>query len=232
MRAILAGPGGNNINLIIAEQVLFSIGFFSLLYSAYTLVMDRELMSDYPSAGGIISRVIRKRRLYRLVLLAGIVIGAVGISDSNPSNSPSTISTGMSLHLASAIIYLVLVALLAFQTLILAKAELRNGGSGYKHSKASFGARYGIYILLVIAQLLVVRESFAVATANDFTAANNEHLWYPLIALPEILAVMLYSIPDLVPMNSELRDRHMRSEVSGLPTTAAQSSERPTSEVP
>lgn len=43
MRAILAGSdtAGQNLNLVIAESIIYSVGFFGLLYSAYTLVLDR-----------------------------------------------------------------------------------------------------------------------------------------------------------------------------------------------
>jgi hypothetical protein len=43
LRAVLAGKesAGENLNLLIATQVLYSVGFFGLIYSAYTLVLDR-----------------------------------------------------------------------------------------------------------------------------------------------------------------------------------------------
>ena len=43
MRATLAGSAstGSNINLVIGEMIVYSVGFFGLLYSAYTLVLDR-----------------------------------------------------------------------------------------------------------------------------------------------------------------------------------------------
>ena len=43
LRAILAGSdsAGRNLNLLVAEQIIYSTGFFGLLYSAYTLVLDR-----------------------------------------------------------------------------------------------------------------------------------------------------------------------------------------------
>lgn len=43
MRAVLAGSDGaaSNLGLVIAESVVYSVGFFGLLYSAYTLVLDR-----------------------------------------------------------------------------------------------------------------------------------------------------------------------------------------------
>ena len=43
IRAVLAGSAsaGENLNLIIADEALFGIGYFSLIYSAYNLVLDR-----------------------------------------------------------------------------------------------------------------------------------------------------------------------------------------------
>lgn len=49
-----------------------------------------------------------------------------------------------------------------------------------------------------------MREAFATATIGDLTKQNNEHFWYPLVALPEILAVIIYTTPDLVPLRSKL----------------------------
>lgn len=43
MRAVLAGSdsAGGDLNLVIGEMIVYSVGFFGLLYSAYTLVLDR-----------------------------------------------------------------------------------------------------------------------------------------------------------------------------------------------
>ena len=43
IRAILAGSesAGESLGLVIADGVLSAVGYFSLLYSAYTLVLDR-----------------------------------------------------------------------------------------------------------------------------------------------------------------------------------------------
>ncbi|KAH0584681.1 hypothetical protein J132_03204 [Termitomyces sp. J132] len=199
LRAIIAGTRGNNVGLLIGAEVLFAIGFFSLIYSTYNLVLDRELLSEHTSSS-IISRVIRRRHLFRLVLLAAIVMGSVGISDINTSNDSNTISTGKSLHTTSTIIFFVLSVLVVYQALIVAKNELRYGA--YKLGKGAFG-RFQPYILLLISLLLLVREGFAMVTVNDFQKANNERLWYPLIAMPEILAVALFSIPGLVPGKRE-----------------------------
>lgn len=43
MRAVLAGSNtaGQKINVVVAEAVIYSVGFSGLLYSAYTLILDR-----------------------------------------------------------------------------------------------------------------------------------------------------------------------------------------------
>lgn len=43
MRAVLAGSESTaeNLNVVIADEALFSIGYFGLIYSAYNLVLDR-----------------------------------------------------------------------------------------------------------------------------------------------------------------------------------------------
>ena len=43
IRAVLAGSesAGETLGLVIADEVLSSVGYFSLLYSAYILVLDR-----------------------------------------------------------------------------------------------------------------------------------------------------------------------------------------------
>lgn len=72
------------------------------------------------------------------------------------------------------------------------------------HTSQSLGARHGHFILTAIAMLLLIREIFLVATLGDSSKANNEHYWYPFVATTELIAVMLYAIPGLVPTKSEL----------------------------
>ena len=84
--------------------------------------------------------------------------------------------------------------------------ELSLGKSERKADEnQSFGMKYGIYILYIISLLLLVRESFSMATVSNTFKQNNEHFWYPLVALPEILAVILFSTPGLVPHRSDLQ---------------------------
>jgi hypothetical protein len=52
---------------------------------------------------------------------------------------------------------------------------------------------------------MLVREFFLTATINDAAKQNNERLWYPLVALPEFLAVICYSVSGLVPTRAALK---------------------------
>jgi hypothetical protein len=51
---------------------------------------------------------------------------------------------------------------------------------------------------------MLVREVFLIATLNS-TKQNQESLWYPLVALPELLAVGCYSVSGLVPTRAALK---------------------------
>ncbi|KAG6888334.1 hypothetical protein C0992_008799 [Termitomyces sp. T32_za158] len=102
--------------------------------------------------------------------------------------------------MASIVIFLVLTVALAVQTVRLTLAE---GRLGFRTpGSKTLGGGHGAYILCLIAALLLVREAYTMATVN--VSKENERLWYPLFALPELLAVIFYATPGLVPPRSEL----------------------------
>lgn len=43
MRALLAKSesAGENSDLVLSQQIIYGVGFFGVLYSAYTMVLDR-----------------------------------------------------------------------------------------------------------------------------------------------------------------------------------------------
>ncbi|KAF9066022.1 hypothetical protein BDP27DRAFT_1228246 [Rhodocollybia butyracea] len=200
LRAVSIGvtSAGESEGVFIATEVLFSVGFFGLLYSAYTLVVDRlELCDNVDHPVPIIGNILhfaRNRRLIRIALTIPVALGIAGIDiiSSNPTSS-----TGLALRKASAVIFLVLTIFQVLQTLVLIRAEHQKKDP----LKSSIGLRPRHVSLLfgVIALLLLIREVFSVATINDFTKANNEHFWYPLIAVPELLCAVIYAIPGLIP---------------------------------
>ncbi|KAK0455284.1 uncharacterized protein EV420DRAFT_1621459 [Desarmillaria tabescens] len=201
IRAIMINSIGaaENLDLFIADQVLFGIGFFGLLYAAYTLVLDRGLLSKAPPPEDRISMIASNRRLFRLLLLVAVGLGIYGITSS--FNDPSS-SIASTLRKVSVIIFLVLTVIQAYLTFVLIRRELQDRYRPLQYT--SFGERHGAFILCAISLLLLVREAFMIATINDSKKEADEHFWYPLVAIPEILAVLLYCAPGLVPPRSQL----------------------------
>ncbi|KAJ4475506.1 hypothetical protein J3R30DRAFT_3294103 [Lentinula aciculospora] len=199
IRAILAGSesAGENLDLFIADEVLFSVGFFGLLYGAYGLVMDRLALCSNISFDNIISRLTRNRMLFHLTLSTGIALGITGIVET--SDDPSD-SIGSALRKVSVIIFVVLTVLQAYQTVTLVIAERRDDlDERTRYLGTSLGAQHGALIFMTIAILLLIREIFMAATIASTSKQNNEHLWYPLVALPELLCMFLYALPGLIP---------------------------------
>ncbi|KAJ7647773.1 hypothetical protein FB45DRAFT_1052194 [Roridomyces roridus] len=215
IRALLAGmPSlGENLALFTADEVLFGVGFFALLYSAYTLVLDREIISGTPQSSSLLSQLVRHRRLFRIALLLGVILGIIGIQDIL-NGSPKV---GRNLREASTIIFLVLTVLQTCLALKLVLAsdskpeELELAGEAgltadKTPSKPAVGDRYAMYLILLISLCLLVRQSFLTATLNNASEEGDERLWFPLVAAPEYLAVLCYSAPGLVPSKKAIED--------------------------
>ncbi|KAM6501020.1 hypothetical protein JOM56_004034 [Amanita muscaria] len=203
IRAVLAGnsSAAQNLSIYIADQVLLSIGFFALLFSAYTLTMDRTDIINQDYFGGksqqldhplgLVLNLVQNRHLFRIVMLVAVVLSIVGTSSTNSQTSST-------LRKVSVIIFLVLTVLQTLNTLMLVKLEHADAGIRYP-PRAPFGAKNGSIVLLVISLFLLTRELFVTATLGNTAVYQNEHFWYPLVALPELIAVALYLVPGLFP---------------------------------
>jgi len=205
LRGILAASDSiaQNENAFITYEVLSGVGFFGILFSAYTLVLDRFNMAEKEPPHGPMA-ILRTKRLFHLVLIAGVIIGIVGTTDLTSSSS-STASTGRLLHKIGIAIFFVLTVVQVFLTVMLFRVE-NNAASYRRRAQATmWGERHGHYLLVGIAVFLLIREIFSIATIGS-SKANQEDLWYPLVALTEVLAIVCYSIPGLVPLRSELRE--------------------------
>lgn len=204
LRALLASVAedGQNLQLFIAYEILYNVGFFGLLYSAYTLVIDRGLISDAPLPNGPISMITRRRPIFRIMLAAAVGVGITGVIESAVGTTQHTVDIGNTLRKVALYMFLILCILVAFQTIILVRVTTTYGT--HKVSDGAFGARHGIYILCLISLLLLARQAFFVATVNNAAKQNDENLWYPLAVLPELFSVVLFSVPGLVPSRAEL----------------------------
>lgn len=160
-----------------------------------------------------------------MAILLGLILGIV--SSSTTSSNSGSGSTSDSLHIASTVIFLLVTVLQALQTFVLA-AKHRSGmlllidyqkvlvvdyfsqsskkgkNQYFVRGEGSLGVTYGNYILVAISLLLLVREVFATVTVRNRTEQDTEHFWYPLLAVPEILAVILFAAPGLVPRQDEV----------------------------
>lgn len=70
--------------------------------------------------------------------------------------------------------------------------------------KSRFRARHDVRLLAVIILLLLVRVAFLAGTSHNSNSQNNEALWYPLVALPEMLVVSLFAVPGLLPTRAAI----------------------------
>ncbi|KAF7309270.1 hypothetical protein MIND_00297300 [Mycena indigotica] len=206
LRAIMANSAGagSNLSMFIADQVLFGVGFFALLYSAYSLVLDRHVLAGGEPPSATTPSVFRNSHLFRIALMAGVAIGIVATIDTTSSN-PHSASTGRTLRKVSTAIFFVLTVIQAAQTIwFFREADAVAGGYS---NRRKWGDRNGRYLLVLIAVLLLVREVFLIATINDTAKQSREELWYPLVALPELLAVVCYAVSGLVPTRVAIKKK-------------------------
>jgi len=203
LRAALAGilADAENEDMLIAQQIIYSVGFFGLIYASYALVVDRRKVSGL-EATNIIERISGNLQLIRLACTAAVALGVAGACEASLSSTASDVSLGKELKKVSTIMFLVLCVLLLVQTLFTMMRSSEINEKGYAGSTA--GQRNGISILAFVALLLVIKEAFFTATLNNLSAQYNELLFYPLSAAPELIAVAMFVIPGLVPLNSEL----------------------------
>ncbi|KAJ7507004.1 hypothetical protein B0H11DRAFT_2185533 [Mycena galericulata] len=202
IRAIMANSTseGSNLDLFIADQVLFGVGFFALLYSAYTLVLDRDVIAGGERGSLFSFNPLRNPHAFRIVLMAGVALGIVGTVDST-SDSASEVSTGHTLRKAGTIVFLALTVVQVAQTIWFLRETAYS-----KDSTRPWGDRHGKYLLFVISLMMLIREIFLTATIDNLNKQNDERLWYPLVALPEFLAVVCYSVSGLVPTRAALKE--------------------------
>ncbi|KAF8890155.1 hypothetical protein BD779DRAFT_1610892 [Infundibulicybe gibba] len=180
IRAVLArlDSSGHNLGLLVGDETLFDVGFFVLLYSAHTIVLDLTLFCASLRPTSVIGRLAASRKLFRIATTAAVAFGIYGVSQSQSSN-PHTINLAKAFRMASAIIFLVLTVLQTYQTLRLTQVEIPPY-QGDDKSEQSQGMKHGSAILCVISLLLLVRQVFATVTTNDTVKQYNEHFWYPL----------------------------------------------------
>jgi hypothetical protein len=190
-----------NKTFVIAQSIIYSIGYFGVLSSAVNLVIDRE------ESAGIKNRdplriITANRHLTRMILTGAVVVGIIGAIDTqDSSNSTDKIKTGHLLRKISVIIFLVVSCLLVVHTLFAIVAERKTYEKSYG---SSIGQTHGMKILLFTGMFLALREAFYAVTLNNLPRQQEEKFFYPFAACTELIAVLTFLIPGLVPPKHEL----------------------------
>jgi len=187
-----------NKNMIIAQSIIYSIGYFGVLSSAINLVIDRDEASGTNNRDPL--RIVSgNRHLMRMILTGAVVMGIIGSIDSqNSSNTADKIKTGNMLRKISVIVYLTIAILLIIHTAfsVMAERKISSDEKTYEHT---LGHTHGMKILLVTGAFLALREAFYVVTMNNLPRQEEEKLFYPFAATTELIAVLTFLIPGLVP---------------------------------
>jgi len=202
MRAALAKieSAGENFDLVLAQQIIYGVGFFGILYSAYIMVLDREIIKGTTGRSPL-SRITGNRHLIRLALAAAVALSITGAVQASTGSTQSTIDLGKHLKTIATVMFLVIAALLVVHTLFSVFAERRSSDEKVHSSLAP----HGLHILLVVGLLLLVRELFYIVTINKKTQ-YQEQLFYPFAACTELAAVLLFLVPGLTPLKREVAE--------------------------
>ncbi|KAJ7264932.1 hypothetical protein B0H12DRAFT_215422 [Mycena haematopus] len=236
LRALIANNHRNdafNGPMATAYEVLYNIGYFSILLSAHRMLHDRRWLAKingarskgrstlpYRLLGGF-----HKGRIMELLLLASIILGAIGVSYALGTNTGRT-AVGNKLNEASTYIFLAATVLIVLGTFMVIHTERMLRGAVATSQPPAGITEHAV--LLIIGALLLLRVLFYATTVHQRatgqqtptsaassvvkqTAQGNEHLWYPLAALAELLAVLLFLTPRLVPLRSMVKRQRRNS---------------------
>ncbi|KAG8863272.1 hypothetical protein FRB96_008763 [Tulasnella sp. 330] len=225
LRAAMANNSKDavNKNMAIAYEVLYSVGFFSILLSAYNLMHSRDRLAKFQQTGKKASNMFHRSRIMHLLLFIAVVLGTVGIVYALGNFGHNGLGNG--LNSASTYIFLVVMVIIAVLTVLLIMLErsLRTNNS------PAIGANHHHLILIIIGVLLLLRTLFYAATVHNRLngstpaqgAQGNEKLWYPLVALTELLVALLFLTPGLVPLRSLLHGRGNGEHIDDVDNTGA-----------
>ncbi|KAF7332734.1 hypothetical protein MKEN_00156900 [Mycena kentingensis (nom. inval.)] len=222
-----------NMTASIVDQILFNAGFFALLYGAFGTVLDRCVAKSLPlilpailtityssshiMAGGkryprTTLNPLANRIVFHILLSGAIIVGVVGsVRNIRSANDPDSDQAALAkkLRKISTLILFLLAALQLTQSILFFRQPRRGDGTTLAPAATSSTLADprgpGRVLLIIISKLLIVRQLFLLATIDHTSKANQESLWYPLVAVPELLVALMFALPGLVPVRKELK---------------------------
>jgi len=199
LRVLLASNNSvdGSLRVYVAYESAFDAGYLGLLLSGFTLALDRQNHTGTPIPKSTLLKLSRSHRLYQILLC----IAAACVIYGSVETATVYVSTGNTLRKVGTITFVVLTALLFFQTFMLWYLERR--GTGNSAISPFCGARHGVSLLSAICVLLAIREVFLMATFKNQIAQDREAFWYPFVTAPEFLALLIFATPGLIPGSAQ-----------------------------
>ncbi|KAJ3278485.1 hypothetical protein HK104_002298 [Borealophlyctis nickersoniae] len=200
LRTIVTSSQGasENQNMIISTQAIYSLGFFSLLYGCYRLLLQRiNYVRPYIPKFYANSHITKW--ILRFIMFVAVVVGVCGTSLMK-STDPDTKNLSQNLRNASMLIFSSCTMMLVLLVMHVTWATLDI------RKRVFVPIQVGpVYTLLLASLFLLVRQLFLVCTYKDvatrtdpLTRQATEALFYPLVVLPEIIALLLLALPGVV----------------------------------
>jgi len=198
MRAYIAGSNSaqHNQSLITAESIIYGIGFFGILESAYTLTIDRKIASGRADNNPF-TQLSGNTRIVHVLLVLAVILGIVGTTDIYSSKA-SDVTQGKTLKIVSAVLFVVISICLFLRAI--GNVQGDTSGTGKYAKRSTFGDQHGHHVLLIISAVLLIREVYLLGTVNNKSKQADEKLFYILEAVPELIAICLFTIPGLIPV--------------------------------
>ncbi|KAF7329480.1 hypothetical protein MKEN_00210400 [Mycena kentingensis (nom. inval.)] len=212
IRALMAKPGSaasTSMTASIANQVLLNAGFFALLYGAFGLVLDRHIMAGGKRYPITTLNPLCNKLFFHILVNGTVIVGLVGsvrnIRSANDPDSEEAVRA-RKLRKISTLLLVLFTALQLMQSILFFRQPRRAEGAApsASHPRRPVADRQGRILLIIISTLLLIRELFLLATIDNAAKANQESLWYPFVSLTELLVVLMFALPGLVPARAEL----------------------------
>jgi len=185
---------GTELTIYIVAQCFLAAGFFAVVNVSYILFTKWYLQANEffsRDSNGEFTQLLSRGS--RLLLLAGVALGVTGGVLANPTNGPSSVTLGTHLSTAAKVIFFVLTAAL----LLMCLYAYFYMGRQEKPDKTE-SLQKDVALLALIAAILNIRTAFNLATIKKPDLMFNEHYFYPLSVLPELIVLIVYCIPHVV----------------------------------
>jgi len=181
----------SNVNLFTSESVFQASGFFALINVSYTLLKFWFIQAKNYLPPSIVTKIDTVTKLAYILLLGAVALGVAG-GVMTATSGDLTNATGTNLATASKWIFF---ALTAVFLLITAYGIIT---MGEKTDDKTTILQKDVAILFLIGCFLNIKTCYNVASIYNTLLPREEAYFYPLGAVPEVIIVIIFCIPNIV----------------------------------